>query len=402
MVSFWLALLLSAVNPVLTGRVLDQSRKPLSHAEVRIVTPDGRTLAQTTDDRGSFRFEITGRFQIEIRHSGFRSVQSNVIALPRDGTYEIDVRLLPGESDTTDQVDLQIEEQASLEDRADPNASEALPKADRLFGLRGGVNLYGIKEGSAQQWLATLGNVFASSSISSAPLSIADLSADHGGFHSVEEALPAGEDAFHGNVHYFLRNEALNARNFFDLPNQPVPPFKYNFFGGDLGGKLRERTHIYGQYWGLRIGQSITQATLVPEPAWLHGDFSDLLPSVQLIDPDTGFPFANNQIPRERFNATGAALAGFYPAPNVTVQKAGDPNYRAIAKLETAADSIGLRVDRRLTDTDEAFVQYQFDRDTTQDPFNLISGITNLPFFGVHDALQTHSLRVTNAHVFST
>jgi hypothetical protein len=232
-------------------------------------------------------------------------------------------------------------------------------------------------------------------------MSAAEFSADHGGFSAVEESVPAGEESSHGNIHYFGRNEVLNARNFFDLPDEPIPPFKYNFFGGDFGGHAGGRTYFYGQYWGLRIRQSITRAATVPEPAWLTGNFSDLLPAVTLVDPNTGFPFNKNQIPKERLSATGLALASLYPAPNVTVQNAGDPNYRAVAKLETDADSFALRLDRRLSVSNEMSVQYQFDRDTTDDPFNLISGITNLPFFGVRDALQTHSLRIKNAHVFS-
>ena len=54
-----------------------------------------------------------------------------------------------------------------------------------------------------------------------------------------------------------------------------------------------------------------------------------------------------------------------------------------------------------MTASNEAFLDYQFNRDTTDDPFNLLSGITNLPSFGVHDALQTHMLRLNNTHVFS-
>src|SRR6185295_18616381 len=73
----------------------------------------------------------------------------------------------------------------------------------------------------------------------------------------------------------------------------------------------------------------------------------------------------------------------------------------AVGKLKTAADAFGFRLDQRLTGRDEAFIDYQFNRDTTDDPFNLLSGITNLPSFGVHDALQTHTLRLNNTHVFS-
>ena len=46
-------------------------------------------------------------------------------------------------------------------------------------------------------------------------------------------------------------------------------------------------------------------------------------------------------------------------------------------------------------------MEYQFNRDTTDDPFNLLGGITNLPSFGVHDALQTQTFRLNNTHVFS-
>src|SRR5262249_41919207 len=76
-------------------------------------------------------------------------------------------------------------------------------------------------------------------------------------------------------------------------------------------------------------------------------------------------------------------------------------NYRAVGKLETGADAVGFRLDRRLTSSDEGFVEYQFNRDTTDDPFNLLSGITNLPSYGVHDALRTQTLRLNNTHVFS-
>src|SRR5205085_3270227 len=95
----------------------------------------------------------------------------------------------------------------------------------------------------------------------------------------------------------------------------------------------------------------------------------------------------------------GLALAKLYPLPNVpgaTIQ-----NYRAVGKLETAADAFGFRLDHRLTSSNEAFLEYQFNRDTTDDPFNLLSGITNLPSFGARDALQTHTLRLNNTHVFS-
>src|SRR6185503_15905093 len=100
-----------------------------------------------------------------------------------------------------------------------------------------------------------------------------------------------------------------------------------------------------------------------------------------------------------RFNPIGLALAQIYPAPNVP--GAVVQNYRAVGKIATAADSAGIRLDRRIAASDEGSFEYQFARDTTNDPFNLLSGITNLPFFGVRDALQNHVLRLSDTHVFS-
>jgi hypothetical protein len=118
-----------------------------------------------------------------------------------------------------------------------------------------------------------------------------------------------------------------------------------------------------------------------------------------ILDPETGFPFAGNRIPSSRLHPAGLAFARLFPRPNVpgaTIQ-----NYRAVGKLETAADAFGLRLDHRFTASDEAFLEYQFNRDTTDDPLNLLSGITNLPSFGARDALQTHTLRMNNTHVFT-
>jgi hypothetical protein len=389
-----------AAAPVLTGRVTDARGKPITGAIVRVQTDDGRTNDLATDNRGAFRIEINGRFRLEIRHDGYRTVRSSVVSLSAasDDTYQIEeIRLISGSPDQIDTVVLQLEEFTNPESREAPTVREGLPKSDRLFGLRGGVNVTGIGEGSGQQWLAASGNVFTSSSMSTNMTGTSNFSAELGDTSGGNDALPAGDSTFHGNVHYFHRNDALNAKNFFDPANAPIPPFKYHFFGANSGGMIRDGTYFYAEYWGLRIRQSITRAATVPDPELLTGDFSSI--AEPLIDPETGFPFPGNRIPPSRLSPGGLALARLYPAPNVP--DASIQNYRAIGKLGTAADDFGFRFDHRLTSADETFLEYQFNRDTTDDPFNLLSGITNVPSFGVHDALQTHTLRINNAHVFS-
>ncbi len=391
--------LLLVLAPVLAGRVLDGRGRPVADAVVRVLNEDGTTRQATTDVRGGFRLEIGGRFRIEIGRDGYRTLQSSTVSLAGaqpDDVYQVDIPLVPGNPADIETVTLQLEQVAGPEDRAEPSAREGLPKSDRLFGLRGGVNVTGIKEGSAQQWVAASGSVFTSSSMAFTVSELSDFSAELGDTAAANDALPAGETEFHGNMHYFHRNDVFNARNYFDLDREPIPPFKYHFFGGDSGGKIREGTYFYAQYWGLRIRQSITRAATVPNPVWLTGDFSSVPETI--IDPETGFPFTGNRIPAGRIHPLGAALARLYPQPNTTDAA---QNYRAVGKLETAADGAGFRFDRRWASSDEAFLEYQFNRDTTGDPFNLLSGITNLPSFGVRDALQTHTVRLNNTHVFS-
>lgn len=385
---------------LLAGRVMDSRGRPVPAAEVRLTTEDGRITELLTDGRGAFRVQVTGTFHLEIRHPAFKTLRSSESSLPAgssDDIYQADIELLSGNPDELDNVDLQLEQLQDIENRGEPAAREGLPKTDRLFGLRGGVNITGIREGSGQQWMAASGNVFTSSSMATSVTGTSDFSAELGDTTAADDALPAGDAAFHGNIYYFHRNDVFNARNFFDPPNQPIPPFKYHFYGGDSGGKVREGTYLYTQYWGLRIRQSITRAATVPDPLWLTGDFSGL-PGNTLIDPETGFPFPGNRIPAGRIHPLGLALARLYPAPNVPGES---QNYRAVGQLETAADALGFRFDHRMTSSDEAFLEYQFNRDTTDDPLNLLSGITNLPSFGVRDALQTHTVRVNNTKVFS-
>ncbi|MBL8291300.1 MAG: TonB-dependent receptor [Bryobacterales bacterium] len=63
----------------------------------------------------------------------------------------------------------------------------------------------------------------------------------------------SGTNQFHGTLFHFLRNEKLDARNFF-LTNQPRPPLRHNQFGGNVGGPIqRDRIFFFGGYEGLRL-----------------------------------------------------------------------------------------------------------------------------------------------------
>jgi len=77
----------------------------------------------------------------------------------------------------------------------------------------------------------------------------------------------SGTNNLHGTVYEFLRNDKLDAKNFFDPANQSIPGFKRNNFGGTIGGPInRDRTFFFASYEGLRLRQAITRTATVPQP----------------------------------------------------------------------------------------------------------------------------------------
>src|SRR5256885_982328 len=122
--------------------------------------------------------------------------------------------------------------------------------------------------------------------------------------------IKSGKNQLHGTVYEFLRNSALDAKNYFDSPTDPIPPFKLNQFGFSAGAPIvKNRTFFFFDYQGTRQRTGHTFFATVPPLAWRTGDFSGFQP---IFDPNTTVidsngnatrqPFPNNQIPQDRWN----------------------------------------------------------------------------------------------------
>src|SRR5262249_16692813 len=108
--------------------------------------------------------------------------------------------------------------------------------------------------------------------------------------------VKSGTNNFHGTAYEFLRNNALDARNFFD---QKIPPFKENQFGFSFGGPiLKNRTFFFVDYQGTRIRLAHTFLASVPDPAWKNGDFSAYQP---IFDPATTVTNPDGSATRQAF-----------------------------------------------------------------------------------------------------
>src|SRR5258708_4631539 len=134
----------------------------------------------------------------------------------------------------------------------------------------------------------------------------------------------SGGNQFHGTLFEFLRNEKLDARNFFARTDAPKPPFKLNQYGASLGGPVRRnRTFFFVNYEGYREVFADTQLQTVPVAAIRAGNFAGVKviydPLTTKANPAGGanirLPFPNNVITADRFDRLGAGKGHKWPPP---------------------------------------------------------------------------------------
>ncbi|MCC7155240.1 MAG: carboxypeptidase regulatory-like domain-containing protein, partial [Bryobacterales bacterium] len=123
----------------------------------------------------------------------------------------------------------------------------------------------------------------------------------------VNAVTKSGTNEFHGSGFWFIRNQALNAANYFaPIVNgqKRQDGLKRNQFGATLGGPvIRDRTFFFYSYQGTLERRSPNQVgIIVPTAAQRRGDFSALLPKA-IIDPATRQPYAGNIIPTNQLSS---------------------------------------------------------------------------------------------------
>jgi len=122
-----------------------------------------------------------------------------------------------------------------------------------------------------------------------------------------------GTNQFHGSVYEFVRNSALDARNFFDLPE--IPDFHRNNFGASMGGPIRtDKTFFFANYEGYRQDLGLSDVTLVPDKTSRAAAAPSVKPLLAL------WPVANGP---EILTSTGApsGIATAYSSPNQNIRE---------------------------------------------------------------------------------
>lgn len=194
----------------------------------------------------------------------------------------------------------------------------------------------------------------------------------------INAASRSGTNGFHGSVYEFIRNSALDTRNFFDTAkdvsgNLIVPPFKRNQFGGSASGPIiKDRTFFFGDYEGLRQSLSQTNTITVPS-ANAHNGI--LVGGNVTVNPQV-VPFLS-----------------LFPLPSSAT--AGDTGtYKFVGKQNTNEDFATGRLDHKISASDNFFATYLWDQGTQQNPDSY-----NFKLIGNQSSRQTVVLE--ESHVFN-
>lgn len=204
-----------------------------------------------------------------------------------------------------------------------------------------------------------------------------------GGIYNV--VTKGGTNEIHGTAYEFFRDTKLNANDWFaNRGGQERAPFRFNQFGGTVGGPIfipkfydgRNRTFFFQSVELVRFSQGVAFTGTMPTAEQKAGDFSNTrnaAGNVTLVyDPDSltpvaggGFrrtPFAGNIVPRARFNTVGANIVSYIPDPNAP--GSGFTNANNYARTDSNSihkNTYSTRIDHNFNENSRLFGRYSYD-----------------------------------------
>jgi hypothetical protein len=415
------------------GTVTDTSGAPVPNVRVVVTSASrGTTQPFMTDESGSYNapFLVPGMYTVSVEKEGFKKEVRSGIEIQVDQKARIDFTLDVGQVTETVNVTaaapLVRSESAELGEVIQERAIRELPLNGRNFAQlvylnpgvtpgQSGENLSGAStfnpraasnfnalgsQANANAWLVdgidnnewTFNTVVLQPNVESIrefKVLTGTYSAEFGrGAGVVSVLTKSGQNEVHGSLFEFLRNEKMDAYNYF-LPRRPAgattdrprAPLKRNQFGAVLSGPVylpkiydgRNRTFFFTDYAGLREVRGQTFVNSVPTARVRAGDFSEY--PTTIYDPATTRvvsgvvvrdPFPGNVIPVGRQNPVARNVASIFPLPT---GPGNFNNFTSVANSDLQDDSWTVRGDQRISDKDNLFVRFSrglFKRDSPQ------------------------------------
>jgi hypothetical protein len=390
------ACLAQVAGGTISGSVRDSSGRAIAGAQVAVKNSEMAILRSVdADNNGSYTAPnlVPGRYEINASKNGFETIVRSGVVVTVGSEQIMDFKLNPGEIRTKIEVtgtppDIQLAS-STLEATENSTTVRELPlngrdwttlaqlqpgvvgvdqfplglstqRANRGLGMQltiggtrpqgnnyrlDGISINDYSNGGPGSVLGILLGVEAVQEFSvvtnSAPASYGRTS---GGV--INSITRSGTNAIHGSAYEFLRNSALDARNFFDTTQSP-PPFRRNQFGADSGGPIiKSKFFVFGDYEGIRQLLSTTTVDIVPSAAARTGHLTEGSVSVD---------------PRVQ------PYLALYPLPNGPV-KGDTGEYITPTPQNTNEDFLTSRADFASGKSDSLSGTYMFDNGKTEGP----------------------------------
>ena len=416
----------------LRGVVTDTTKAVVPGAEV-VITSIGTAQrhVERTDSRGEFSFQelFIGDYRVEVRSPGFAVWVNSRIHFDVGNQSEIAVQLVPATDKETvevsaDAAGLQTNEIAQGEVVSETEIAN-LPLNGRNFsqlgilqpgvrstssgltvqnnfrragqnyevnGMRPESNTF-LVDGMRDVNRMDGGYAYRPPADTMAEFRIltttapAEFGGTSGGITTI--VTRSGTNQIHGTLYEFLRNDALNANNYF-APRKEES--KQNQFGGTIGGPIvHNHAYFFTYYEGLRENQDITHGVVVPTMAERNGDFSADAP---ILLNSTQTPFGNNL--SGQINAITAKYLQFFPIPNTPE----NPHLAQTTNLSRYNnDQGGVKADWLLRDLDVLSARYSYSATGLLSPYSELGA--DVPGFPVGYFANTHLGGLTETHTFS-
>jgi len=421
----------------ISGELKDPSGAVIPRAPVTATQQSTQLRSSAvTDQNGRFAFEqlSPGAYVLTVNASGFKPLQLPDVVLHAGERVTQDLTLEVGEISQAVPVQAAVgtleTDSAEIRDIIENSQVEDLPLKNRQFLdltllSEGVVNPPGGTRGDSLQQTGKLINILGQRTghnlflvdgssvtdeyynnvvLNPSPDDIEEFkifktnySPEFGGKSGgvVNIVTRSGGDQFHGSAYDFLRNSALDARNFFAPRGQPTP-FHENQFGGALGGPLvKGKTFFFINYDGQRIDNTLAHLFSVPTAAERSRNFAGL---AAITNPATHAPFPGNAITTP-LDPAAVALLARVPLPDLP---GNSNNLQALGSQTNNNDSYNGRIDHQLSGADVLHVRASVFNANEADPFG--SSVLNealLPGFG--RTLRTHTINgmAGETHTFS-
>jgi len=393
-------ILAQVTTATISGTVSDSSGATVPTAMVQVKnTGTGITQSTNTDGQGRFTVPslIVGEYQVTAAKAGFQTVVRDGITLTVGGSVVVDFSMPVGQSQQTVTVEGQVSQvettSSAVANLVEQKQITDLPLNGRNFQqlilLSPGVNVaqtattsfygkgdtYSIAGGrpEGQAYLldgtdivnffghgsgaGSLGTSLGIDAIAEFQTLTNTYSAQFGGNGAVVNAVSkSGTNAFHGTGFEFLRNSALDARDFFTTLSHSPPPFRRNQFGGAIGGPIqKDKLFFFFNYEGLRQSLGVENKVTVPNAA-AHQGF--------ITNPDGSTTFIGFKTPLLQQIMNLYPTAGLTPIPGGSFANAFSDG------TQTGVENYLLgRVDYNLNAKDTIFARYVLDKSTFDNPF---------------------------------